>query len=213
MRKTDRKQHWEDIYRTKRPDEVSWFQPVPATSLDFLNFFNIPTTARIIDIGGGDSFFVDCLLDAGYHDITVVDISEAALIRAQQRLGNRAARVKWIVEDIATFAPTGKFDFWHDRAAFHFLTGESEIEAYINTVRRCIPEGGFLVIGAFSEKGPKKCSGLEISQYSEDSMSSRFGKYFEKIKCVTANHKTPFDTVQNFIFCGFRRLQTILQDE
>ena len=206
MEDFNRKQHWENIYQTKQPDEVSWFQPTPSTSMDFVQFFNIPKTAKIIDIGGGDSLFVDHLLDLGYQDITVLDISDVALQRAKHRLGNRADRVKWIVQDAAIFSPTEQYDFWHDRAAFHFLTQEQEIEHYVNAAQRGIMPAGILVIGTFSQQGAKKCSGIEIRQYSEETMSARLGKYFKKERCITVDHKTPFDTFQNFIFCGFRRL-------
>ncbi len=208
MENFDRKKHWETIYQTKELKDVSWFQPTPETSLSFLKQFNIPTTAKIIDIGGGDSFLVDNLLDLGYQDITVLDISAAALDKAKQRLGDRADKIKWIVADAATFRPTEKYDFWHDRAAFHFLTQEQEIENYLDTVQKSIQQTGVLVIGTFSEQGPKKCSGIEIKQYSETTMTDRLTRFFEKIKCITVDHKTPLDTIQNFIFCSFRKLQT-----
>ena len=203
----DRKKHWENIYQTKELKDVSWFQPTPETSLDFFNQFKVPTTAKVIDIGGGDSFLVDHLLDLGYQDISVLDISAAAIDRAKQRLGERAKNVKWIVADAATFKPTEKYDFWHDRAAFHFLTDEQEISNYLQTAQESINPTGILVIGTFSEQGPKKCSGIEIKQYSETSMTNRLKKYFDKIKCITVDHKTPFDTIQNFVFCSFRKLQ------
>ncbi|MFZ4572191.1 MAG: class I SAM-dependent methyltransferase [Bacteroidales bacterium] len=155
MEQFNRKQHWESIYQTKQPEEVSWFQPVPVTSLEFIKYFNVPTNAKIIDVGGGDSLFVDNLLDMGYEDITVLDISEAALQRAKQRLNDRAAKVKWTVQDAAKFVPTEKYD---------------------------------------------------IRQYSEISMEQRLKGCFEKIRCITVDHNTPFNTVQNFIFCSFRRL-------
>ena len=205
----DRKKHWETIYQTKELKDVSWFQPTPETSLSFLKQFNIPTTAKIIDIGGGDSFFVDNLLDLGYQDITVLDISAVALDKAKQRLGERTDKVKWIVADAASFRPTEKYDFWHDRAAFHFLTQEQEIDNYLDTVQKCIQPTGILVIGTFSEQGPKKCSGIEIKQYSETTMTDRLARFFEIINCITVDHKTPMGTIQNFIFCSFRRLPTI----
>jgi ubiquinone/menaquinone biosynthesis C-methylase UbiE len=204
----DRKKHWETIYQTKELKDVSWFQPTPETSLSFLKQFNIPTTAKIIDIGGGDSFLVDNLLDLGYQDITILDISAIAIDKAKQRLGDRADKVKWIVADAATFRPTEKYDFWHDRAAFHFLTQEQEIESYLDTVQKSIQPTGVLIIGTFSEQGPKKCSGIEIKQYSETTMTERLTKFFEKIRCITVDHKTPSDKIQNFIFCSFRKLQT-----
>ncbi|MCU0321960.1 MAG: class I SAM-dependent methyltransferase [Chitinophagaceae bacterium] len=203
----DRKKHWENIYQTKELKDVSWFQPTPETSLDFFKQFNVPTTAKVIDIGGGDSFLVDHLLDLGYQDISVLDISAAAIDRAKQRLGEKAKNVKWIVADAATFKPTEKYDFWHDRAAFHFLTDEKEISNYLETARQNINPTGILVIGTFSEQGPKKCSGIEIKQYSEKTMTDRLKNFFEKIKCITVDHKTPFDTIQNFVFCSFRKLQ------
>jgi SAM-dependent methyltransferase len=204
----DRKKHWENIYQTKELKDVSWFQPTPETSLDFFKQFNVPTNAKVIDIGGGDSFLVDHLLDLGYQDISVLDISAFAIDRAKQRLGDKAKNVKWIVADAASFKPTEKYDFWHDRAAFHFLTDEQEISNYLETAQQNINPTGVLVIGTFSEQGPKKCSGIEIKKYSETSMTDRLKNFFEKIKCITVDHKTPFDTIQNFVFCSFRKLQT-----
>ncbi|MEW6651925.1 MAG: class I SAM-dependent methyltransferase [Bacteroidota bacterium] len=205
MEPLDRKSHWESIYKNKELKEFSWYQPIPAASLDFLKQFNIPTTAKIIDVGGGDSFLVDHLLDLGYTDLTVLDISSTSLSRAKQRLGCRAEKVKWIVADAATFEPTEQFDFWHDRAAFHFLTKEQEITNYIDTIQKSIKPTGVLVIGTFSEQGPKNCSGIEIKQYSETTMTDRLKKFFDKVKCITVDHETPFGTIQNFIFCSFRR--------
>ena len=207
MKNFNRKKHWEKIYQTEEFQAVSWYQATPAISLDFLTQFDIPLTARIIDVGGGDSFFVDCLLDQGYQDITVLDISETALAKARKRLGDRAALIKWIVADIADFHPLEKNDFWHDRATFHFLTEEQEIENYIGVVQQSMRPKGILVLGTFSENGPQKCSGIEIKQYSETTMTSRLKQFFEKVKCFHVDHRTPFDTVQNFIFCSFRKLQ------
>ncbi|MCP3933202.1 MAG: class I SAM-dependent methyltransferase [Bacteroidetes bacterium] len=212
MKTVDRKKHWENIYSTRQHDEVSWYQSIPETSLDFLKQFNIPATAKIIDIGGGDSFLVDHLLSLGYQDITVLDISETALKKAKQRLGRRAKKVKWIVADSATFKPTEKYDFWHDRAAFHFLTGKQEIESYIDTVQQSIKPTGVLVIGTFSKQGPQKCSGIEIKQYSETTMAEVLEKFFEKIKCITVDHKTPFGSIQHFIFCSFRKINPEKQE-
>ncbi|MFM7016062.1 MAG: class I SAM-dependent methyltransferase [Bacteroidota bacterium] len=207
MENFDRKKHWETIYQTKELKDVSWFQPNPATSLDFFKQFSVPFNASIIDIGGGDSYLVDHLLEMGYEDITVLDISEAAIERAKQRLGSKSKKVKWIVADAASFKPTRKYDFWHDRAAFHFLTDENEITEYLKTAQDSINANGILVIGTFSEQGPKKCSGIEIKQYSENLMTERLKKYFEKIKCITVDHKTPFDTIQNFVFCSFKKAE------
>uniref|UniRef100_UPI00321762C3 class I SAM-dependent methyltransferase n=1 Tax=uncultured Draconibacterium sp. TaxID=1573823 RepID=UPI00321762C3 len=201
----DRKKHWENIYETKKPDNVSWYQAHPTVSLNFLKEFAIPKSEKIIDIGGGDSLLVDHLLELGYTDITVLDISEAALDKAKQRLGTKASKIKWIAADAATFKPTEKYGFWHDRAAFHFLTKETEIKSYISTIQENLKSGGVLVIGTFSENGPKMCSGIEIKQYSENSMTERLKQSFEKVKCIHVDHKTPFESIQEFIFCGFRR--------
>jgi 2-polyprenyl-3-methyl-5-hydroxy-6-metoxy-1,4-benzoquinol methylase len=207
MENPDPKKHWENIYQTKEPEDVSWFQATPETSLYFFNKYNVPKTAKIIDIGGGDSFLVDYLLDKGYEDISVLDISAAAINRAKKRLGDRAQKVNWIVEDVTTFKPQEKYDFWHDRAAFHFLTSEEDVSHYLETAAQSISQSGILIIGTFSEEGPKKCSGLEIKQYSEASMTRRLKNLFEKIKCITVDHQTPFNTVQNFIFCSFRKIE------
>ena len=197
------KQHWENVFITKAEDEVSWFQPYPKTSMEFVELFNLPLNANIIDIGGGDSHFVDALLDKGYKNIYVLDISANAIERAKQRLGVRASRVNWIVSDATEFEPPVQFDFWHDRAAFHFLTTEDKIYKYVSIAEDAIKKDGYLILGTFSENGPKKCSGLEIKQYSEASMSARFEVAFDRIKCITEDHKTPFNTVQNFLFCSF----------
>jgi 2-polyprenyl-3-methyl-5-hydroxy-6-metoxy-1,4-benzoquinol methylase len=209
MEQFDKKAHWDKIYQTKSLNEVSWFQPKPETSLNFFNEFKVEKAASIIDIGGGDSLLVDHLLDLGYQHITVLDISATALERAKIRLGNRAGLVKWIVADAATFVSEEQYDFWHDRAAFHFLTSEQEIEHYLHTVQQSIKPSGILVMGTFSEQGPTKCSGIEIKQYSEKSMSNLLTVFFEKIKCITVDHRTPFETIQQFIFCSFRKPLTI----
>jgi len=209
MEDFDRKKHWETIYQTKDLKDVSWFQPTPETSLDFLKQFNISLNAKIIDVGGGDSFLVDHLLELGYTDITVLDISEAAIKRAKERLGEKANAIKWIIEDAAKFRPTELYDFWHDRAAFHFLTDETEISNYLETAQHFINSNGVLVIGTFSEQGPTKCSGIEIKQYSENTMTERLKKYFDKVKCITVDHKTPSQTIQNFVFCSFKKTNGI----
>lgn len=205
MENFDRKKHWENIYETKQLNEVSWFQPTPETSLNFFKEYKIPTTAKIIDIGGGDSFLVDFLLDLGYQNITVLDISEAALNRAKKRLGNKANQVNWIVADVATFEPIEKYDFWHDRAAFHFLTNEDEVKHYVETVGNSITPNGILVIGTFSEHGPKKCSGIDIKQYSANTLIKLFSSEFEQLNCFTVEHQTPFNTIQQFVFCSFKK--------
>jgi SAM-dependent methyltransferase len=197
------KQHWEKVFSTKAENEVSWFQPYPKTSMEFVQLFNLPLNAKIIDIGGGDSHFVDALLDKGYQNIYVLDISANAIERAKQRLGKRASKVNWIVSDITEFEPPVQVDFWHDRAAFHFLTSEDKIYKYVSIAEDAIKKDGYLILGTFSENGPTQCSGLETRQYSEASMSARFEIAFDRIKCIQEDHVTPFNTIQNFLFCSF----------
>jgi SAM-dependent methyltransferase len=197
--------HWEEIYRTKRPNEVSWWQDVPKPSLDFIHSFSLPKTARIIDIGGGDSTLADFLLAEGYENITVLDISEHALARARQRLGDNARRVQWVVSDVMDYHPDASFDVWHDRATFHFLTTEPHIARYLSVVREAVNDNGYVTIGTFSTSGPKTCSGLTIRQYSDEALTEQLGDDFKRIRCITEDHITPFRTTQNFLFCSFRR--------
>ncbi|MBA4198940.1 MAG: SAM-dependent methyltransferase [Chitinophaga sp.] len=201
----DNKQHWENVFTTKASNEVSWFQEYPKTSIEFLELFKLPLTANIIDIGGGDSNLVDTLLGKGYKNIWVLDISEAALERAKNRLGEKASLVHWIVTDVTEFEPPVQYDFWHDRAAFHFLTSNDAINKYVAIAEEAISDKGYLVLGTFSENGPEKCSGLQIQQYNEASMSARFEIAFYRIKCITEDHTTPFNTVQDFLFCSFQK--------
>lgn len=200
---TTRKNHWEKVYATKQPHEVSWTQELPKTSLDFVHSFNLPKTASIIDIGGGDSRLVDYLIDEGYENISVLDISENAIERAKKRLGDKAKNVNWIVSDITDFHPKTTYDCWHDRATFHFLTAADDINIYLKTARQAVKN--FMVIGTFSSDGPKKCSMLDVHQYNEEELKQQLANGFEKIKCVTEDHITPFDTTQNFLFCSFKR--------
>ena len=167
------KAHWETIYTTKTPEQVSWTQEKPAISLELIEAVNLPKSAKIIDIGGGDSLLVDFLLEAGYSEITVLDISQAALDRAKKRLGSKAALVTWICSDILDFKPTEMYQLWHDRAAFHFLTQPKSIATYTELTEKHAVN---LIIGTFSESGPLKCSGLEIKQYSEKLMEISFEK-------------------------------------
>ena len=201
--KLDRKKHWETVYETKSPDQVSWTQESPKTSLEFIHSFGLKKSAKIIDIGGGDSKLVDYLLDEGFESVTVLDISAKSLEKAKDRLGEKANKVNWIVSDITEFEPNMTFDVWHDRATFHFLTTTEQISKYIKTARKSV--NGFLTIGTFSKNGPEKCSGLEIKQYNEDELTLELKNGFDKIKCVTEDHLTPFDTTQNFLFCSFKR--------
>ena len=204
-----RKEHWEKVYQTKEFSEVSWYQATPTESIAFLEAAQLPRNAKIIDIGGGESLFVNYLLSAGYENITVLDISENAIEKKKTELKEDAVKITWIVSDIADFQPIQKYDFWHDRATFHFLTEKKEINKYLKTIKKYVNQQGILMVGTFSETGPTKCSGLAIKQYSETTLSERIGKFFNKIKCITTEHLTPFNTIQNFLFCSFQNLATI----
>jgi 2-polyprenyl-3-methyl-5-hydroxy-6-metoxy-1,4-benzoquinol methylase len=205
MDNINRKNHWETVYKTKTPNQVSWTQEIPKTSLDFISSFGVTKDAKIIDIGGGDSKLVDHLLDKGFENITVLDISEKALEKAKMRLGNKAEKINWVVSDITEFEPNSTFDIWHDRATFHFLTTVEQVSKYMETARKSIT--GFMTIGTFSANGPTKCSGLEIKQYTEQTLTNELKNGFDKIRCVTEDHKTPFNTTQNFLFCSFKKQQ------
>ena len=195
------KSHWEDIYKRKMPNEVSWTQEIPQTSIDFIKSFDLPKNSEIIDVGGGESKFVDYLLSKGYENITVLDISKNAIEKAKTRIGVNSDKVKWVVSDINEFIPNNKFDFWHDRAVFHFLTNQESILKYSKMVSSYARN---FVVGTFSNEGPKKCSGLDICQYDEISITKTFETpNFKKVESKRVNHETPFGTLQNFIFCSF----------
>jgi ubiquinone/menaquinone biosynthesis C-methylase UbiE len=203
----DLKSHWEKVYTTKKLSELSWYQPTPQHSLDFIRQLGISKTAAIIDVGGGDSYLADHLMAEGFTDITVLDISDAAIKRAKERLGHNAGKVNWIVSDITELNTDKKFDCWHDRAAFHFLTTEEQVERYLNVAQKHIKETGRMIVGTFSETGPEKCSGLLVKQYSEQSLTGVLKRWFEKIRCITIDHITPSKTIQNFLFCSFKKIK------
>ncbi|RXR19338.1 class I SAM-dependent methyltransferase [Flavobacterium amnicola] len=200
-----KKEHWETVFTTKQETEVSWYQKQPKTSIDLIQACKVSKDAKIIDIGGGDSYLIDSLLDLGYTNLYLLDISEAAITRAKQRLGEKAKLVTFIVSDSLRFQSDVKFDIWHDRASFHFFTEAGDIQQYkSNVIANTHPEA-HLIMGAFSEEGPQKCSGLPITQYSVEKMEAVFASDFELQNCFTEDHVTPFETVQNFIFCTYKR--------
>jgi len=200
---TSFKEHWESVYANKTPSEVSWTQEIPKTSLELTLNNSTDKSLNIIDIGGGDSLLVDFLLAEGYTNITVLDISSLAIKRAQKRLGDLSNNVTWIVSDINDFKPKHKYDIWHDRAAFHFLTEENQIKNYVSLVNEFVEKQ--LILSTFSINGPLKCSGLNITQYSSEKMDELFKENFQMKKCIFEDHITPFNTVQNFIFCNFEK--------
>lgn len=201
---TTKKTHWENVYETKNPSQVSWTQETPKTSLDLIRSFKVDKQAKIIDIGGGDSNLVDHLLAEGYENITVLDISAKALEKAKNRLGVKAEKVTWVVSDVIDFQPDTTYDVWHDRAAFHFLTTKEQIAQYIENTSKYVT--GYLAIGIFSKTGPLKCSGLEITQYAEEELKDKFKTSFTPLNCFTEDHLTPFNTTQNFLFCSFKKV-------
>ena len=204
----ERKAHWDKIYASKQPSEMSWNQEYPQTSLDFIQQAHLDKQSHIIDIGGGNSKLVDYLLEEGFENIAVLDISEEALKKVKERLGEKAVKVNWIVSDIIDFQPEESYDYWHDRATFHFLTTEPQIIQYLSTAKKAVKENGYVTIGTFSKDGPKKCSGLDVKQYSEETLTSELEDGFEKVKCINEEHKTPLNTMQHFLFCSFRRSES-----
>lgn len=202
---SEKKQHWETVFSTKQETEVSWYQIKPTTSLQFIQACKVPKEAKIIDVGGGDSYLIDHLLDLGYSNLSLLDISEAAIERAKKRLGEKGKRVTFIVSDSLHFQSDEKFDIWHDRASFHFFTEADDIQHYKANVIANTTSNAHIIIGTFSEDGPLKCSGLPITQYSVEKMEAVFGDDFALENCLTEDHQTPFDTVQNFIFCHYKK--------
>lgn len=199
------KEHWENVFNTKKFNEVSWYQANPKMSTDLILSTHPDKNSNIIDVGGGDSNLVDKLLELGFKNIFILDISSKALEKSQQRLGEKAKKIKWINSDIREFKTEYKFDIWHDRALFHFLTSEEDIDKYVKIVNKLVKPNGYLIIATFSLKGPEKCSGLEIKRYSESSIKKIFSEEFENIKSLEEIHHTPFQTSQNFIFNVFRK--------
>lgn len=199
----DNKKHWENIYQKKEIDGVSWYQKVPIESLQLIKKYSISNSDKIIDIGCGKSFLADNLLELNYTDISLVDISSNALKEVKDRLQNKS--LNFIETDILNFNSNDKYDIWHDRAVFHFITNPEGIEKYISLCNKYINNHGILIIGAFAEDGPLKCSGLEIKRYSVDQISGLFKETFELVESFKMLHKTPFDTEQSFLFCVLRK--------
>jgi 2-polyprenyl-3-methyl-5-hydroxy-6-metoxy-1,4-benzoquinol methylase len=202
---SDRKKYWEEIYDLKKPTEVGWYQAKPELSIQFIEEPGFAKEAKIIDVGGGDSLLVDHLMELGYSNLTVLDVSNKAIERAKLRLGHKADLVKWICSDVTDFIPEETYDLWHDRACFHFLTKKKEIKTYCHKVAGGLKTGGVFVLGTFSKTGPKKCSGLDIHQYDAMDMKYLFSDEFDLIHTVESVHLTPALTKQNYVFCNFKK--------
>lgn len=205
MNTKDRKVHWENVFQTKDTSKVSWHQPIPTTFLRLIEELKIPKTARIIEVGSGDSFIGDHLLEKGFSEITLLDISEKALESVKDRLGKEADKISFVAADIAQFSIPDKFDLWHDRAVFHFLTSTNDVNKYIINVTESLKSGAYLILSTFSNNGPDVCSGLKVQQYSEVELRKLFSINFTEIDCFTENHTTPSGGIQNFLTCIFQR--------
>jgi SAM-dependent methyltransferase len=202
----ERTEHWQRVYQTKAEDEVSWFQARPEISLDLIRATDLPRDAAIIDIGGGESRLVDALLEAGHSDVTVLDLSSAALEVARRRLGAKAGEVKWIVGDATKWSPRTGYDIWHDRAAFHFLTDAADRLAYMERLRSSLRPGGQVIIGTFGPDGPEKCSGLPVMRHDSRSLAAELGPRFRLEETRPHEHLTPGGNLQHFQFSRFRLL-------
>ena len=195
-----KKEHWDNIYSTKSLEEVSWHQPIPKISLDFILSLGLAKDSPIIDVGGGDSFLVDFLINEGYTDLTVLDISKVAIERAKIRLAKNANKINWIVSDIINFFPERKYSIWHDRAVFHFLRKDQEINSYLKSLNSGTATDGRLVLGTFAENGPIRCCALDVKRYSFNDLERKIGDQFHIEKMINSIHQTPFKTEQSFNF-------------
>lgn len=199
---THPRDHWEAVYRSKPPEGVSWYQPHAWRSMDFIRATGLGPGARIIDVGGGASTLVDDLLAGGWRDVTVLDLSSAALAVAQQRLGDAARGVTWIAGDACHAPlPDAAFDIWHDRAVFHFLTDAADRAAYLRQVMRCVRPGGHVIVATFAPDGPTQCSGLPVARYAPDELHREFGPAFTLLEHADEQHHTPWGAVQHFVYC------------
>ena len=202
--KVDTKSHWERVYRTKAPTEVSWFRPHLETSIALVERVAVDRSAWIIDVGGGESTLVDDLITAGYVRVTVMDISRTAIEHSKKRLGSASSKAVWLIADVTNAElPEQAYDVWHDRAVFHFLTEREQRLAYVRQAVTAVKVGGHVIIGVFGPEGPVKCSGLDAVRYDVNSLQAEFGSRFRLIESVTELHQTPFGTTQQFLYSCF----------
>ena len=202
---SDSKSHWENIYSSKNEDGVSWFQEYPKTSIDLIGKYSTDKSISIIDIGSGRSRILKNLIKNEYDNLTYLDISQEACSKSKISLGNKQDLVQWHVVNVLDFNTEKNFSIWHDRAVFHFLISKEDVEKYKQAALKSIVQGGYLILGTFSENGPEKCSGLNVSRYSPESLKKIFNPEFKMIESFTIDHKTPFDTNQNFLFSIFKK--------
>jgi SAM-dependent methyltransferase len=200
----NRQEHWDQVYRTKGPQEVSWYQRRPDLSLALIADSGIGKDDGIIDVGGSASTLVDCLLEAGYERLAVLDLSAAALAQARARLGARAAGIEWFEADVTTFDPPHRFGLWHDRAVFHFLTEAEDRRKYVSALRRTLQPGGTVIIATFARDGPPQCSGLDVVRYDEPAILAELGVEFSLREVRRETHMTPWESEQRFIYFRFR---------
>jgi len=206
METNSRQSHWQNIYTSKGENEVSWFQESPASSLALIAETGARPASGIIDIGGGASRLVDHLIEQGFRDVTVLDLSAAALETAKARLGERADKARWLVADATTWAPSRTYDVWHDRAAFHFLTEEHDRDAYVTRLRKALKIGGHAIMATFALDGPEKCSGLPVMRYDATRLAQALGFGFNLLRSQPNDHATPWGSQQRFQFSAFQRV-------
>ena len=203
----NKKTHWETVYQTKSDQQVSWYRDHLDNSLRMILNTKVGKDAAIIDVGGGSSTLADDLLDNGFADISVLDISASAMKKSQARLGSQAKQIEWLEADITNVSlPKNYYDIWHDRAVFHFLTDAEDRQKYVKLVMNSLKIGGHIIVASFGENGPLKCSGLDVVRYSPETMHNEFGNEFKLIKSLNETHQTPFGTTQEFIYCYCRKL-------
>lgn len=208
---SNRQAHWDKVYQSETPTEVSWFQEHAQRSLDLIAHTGVSTQGQIIDVGGGTSTLVDDLLDRGYTQLSVLDISGVAISRAKMRLGERAKCVEWIEADVTSVQlPDNHYDIWHDRAVFHFLTSPRDRQLYIQAATAALKHRGHLIIATFAEDGPTQCSGLDTVRYSPTALAAQVGSNFRLVGSTKEVHETPFGTQQSFIYCHFIHAQNTL---
>lgn len=207
MTDTVRQRHWENVYASKGEADVSWFQETPALSVELMELVGATPDSAIIDIGGGASRLVDALVARGFKDLTVLDLSSAALAASRKRLGSQSDQVAWIAADITEWEPSRAYDIWHDRAAFHFLTDRADQAAYVARLESALRQGGHAIIGTFAPDGPEKCSGLPVVRYDATSLQEVLGPGFALVDSRRYNHTTPMGATQKFHFSTFRRVE------